>query len=205
MEHPSFCTGQGGTRRSEIQTDVQELQMTLFEVRSIWIGHLGIIYWNSSEIKNVKDGVSTWRFRWRNSIFITAVTDNFWLDCTGGYLTLHLNSWSKLYRIILDPIQSTNNQLHNFSWLPSHFYYLNGINIASNDDQLSLLILNQGCDGVDARTDHRRALGGGVSLSLGLSLGTGHEPGLFLLLALRPVLVHKTEQLGGCKWQTIMQ
>ena len=68
----------------------------------------------------------------------------------------------------------------------------------SNDDQLGFLLLDQACDGVDARTHHWRALGGHISTSLHALLSPGAEAGLLLLLALWTVLVQKTEQLGGC-------
>jgi len=75
---------------------------------------------------------------------------------------------------------------------------LDGIDIISNDDQLSFLLLDQGDDTVHSVTDNGGTLGGGICLALGLSLGSLLQSLLPGLLSLRPVLVQQLEQLGGC-------
>lgn len=76
--------------------------------------------------------------------------------------------------------------------------YLNGINIVGNHNELGFLLLNQGGDSVDTLADNIRALGRGISLSLGTSLGPIPQPLLLGLFALRAVLVQKLQQLSGC-------
>lgn len=74
---------------------------------------------------------------------------------------------------------------------------LDGVNVGGDDDELSLLGLDKGDDVVEAVLDEEGllgVLGGGV---LGLVLGLSLETSLLLLLGLRLVLVHESEELSG--------
>ena len=64
--------------------------------------------------------------------------------------------------------------------------------------QLSFLLLHQGSNCVHTRADDGGSLGGCVGLSLRTLLSTGTQALLLVNLALRPVLVEETEQLGSC-------
>ena len=76
--------------------------------------------------------------------------------------------------------------------------YLNGIDVTGNDDQLRLLLLDQGGDGVDSVTDDWWPLGGvGLLAVLSLGLGAGTETGSLLLLGLWAVLAQQLEQLSS--------
>ena len=75
--------------------------------------------------------------------------------------------------------------------------YLNGVHIVGDDDELSLLLLDQGGDSVHSVSESERALRRRVLLAGGASLGPGLETGLAVLLGLRSVLVQQTEKLGG--------
>ena len=79
--------------------------------------------------------------------------------------------------------------------------YLNGVYIVGDDDQLSLLFLNQRSDIVDTLAEDERPLGGFVGLASSTDLGTFTQPLLLGLLALRAVLVEQLKQLCGC-WNT---
>ena len=75
--------------------------------------------------------------------------------------------------------------------------YLNGVNIIGDDDQLGLLLLNQGSDSVHTVADGESPLGGGVLLAGSASLSPGLETSLLVLLGLGPVLVQQTEELSS--------
>ena len=68
-----------------------------------------------------------------------------------------------------------------------------------DDNQLSLLLLYKGGDGIDTLTNNRRALGGLIGFTSSTSLGAETEPLLLGLLAFRAVFVQKLEKLSGWK------
>jgi len=74
---------------------------------------------------------------------------------------------------------------------------LDGVDIVGDDDELSLLLLNEVDDLVDAGSEAGRSLGGGVWLASGACLGSGHQSCLFLGLALWGVFLGELEQLSG--------
>lgn len=74
---------------------------------------------------------------------------------------------------------------------------LNGVDIVGDDHEFSLLFLNKGGDCVDTMADNGTLLGGSVLLAGSAILGPLAKPCLLGLLGLRPVLVHKLEQLSG--------
>jgi len=74
---------------------------------------------------------------------------------------------------------------------------LNGIDIVGDHDKLSLLLFHEPGYIVDTLANHGSALGRGILLSSGPSLGTCNQPLLLSLASLRPVLVHELEELGG--------
>jgi len=74
---------------------------------------------------------------------------------------------------------------------------LNGVNIVSNDDEGSLLGLNQSGDVVDTVLDDERLLGLGLLTLLDLSGGSSGQTLLLLDAGLGAVLVDELEQLGG--------
>lgn len=75
--------------------------------------------------------------------------------------------------------------------------HLNGVNVVSDDNQLSLLGLNQSGDVVDT-VFHNNGLLSLVNLvASGNGLGSSSKTGLLFLLALGAVLVEELEQLSG--------
>ena len=74
---------------------------------------------------------------------------------------------------------------------------LNGVNIVSNDDEGSLLGLNQSGDVVDTVLDDERLLGLGLLTLLDLSGGSSGQTLLLLDAGLGAVLVDELEQLSG--------
>ena len=75
--------------------------------------------------------------------------------------------------------------------------YLNGVNIVGNDNKLGFLLLNQGGDCVGSVTESKGALGWGVFLACSTGFSASLKTSLPVLLGLWPVLVQKTEKLGG--------
>ena len=75
--------------------------------------------------------------------------------------------------------------------------YLNGVNIVGNDNKLGFLLLNQGGDCVGSVAESKGALGWGVFLACGTGFSARLKTSLPVLLGLWPVLVQKTEKLGG--------
>ena len=76
---------------------------------------------------------------------------------------------------------------------------LDGLDIMGDQDQLGLLLLNQGGDVVQTELDN---VGGSLVLNfdtLGLGLGDGHKTGLLGGLVLGTVLVDEGENTAG--WQ----
>ncbi len=67
----------------------------------------------------------------------------------------------------------------------------------SNDDELSLLLFHEGCDGIHPRPDDRGALSGLIIFTLHSLLSTGCEASLLLLLCLWTVTIQQAEQLCG--------
>jgi hypothetical protein len=93
---------------------------------------------------------------------------------------------------------------HNATHLPAKSGQeddqLNGVNVVGNDDQRSLLGLNEGDTVVQTVLGEQGLLGvlGGGLLTLGgLGLGLLEETGLLLLLGFGLVLVQKLEELGS--------
>lgn len=74
---------------------------------------------------------------------------------------------------------------------------LNGLNVVGNQNQLSLLGLNQGSDVVKTELGNDGLLVGGSLLTLGLGSGNLLQAILLLNLALGLVLGEETEDLGG--------
>ena len=74
---------------------------------------------------------------------------------------------------------------------------LNGVNIVSNDDEGSLLGLNQSGDVVDTVLDDKGLLGLGLLTLLHLSSSSSGQTLLLLDAGLGAVLVDELEQLGG--------
>jgi hypothetical protein len=74
---------------------------------------------------------------------------------------------------------------------------LDGVNIVSDDDEGSLLGLNQSGDVVKTVLDDERLLGLGLLTLLDLSSGSSGQTLLLLNASLGAVLVGKLEQLGG--------
>ena len=76
--------------------------------------------------------------------------------------------------------------------------YLDRVDIVSDDHELSLLLLDESGDGVDAVPHHGGPLGGSVLLPLSPGGSSLPQPLLLGLLGLGPVFVQQLEQLGGC-------
>ena len=64
--------------------------------------------------------------------------------------------------------------------------YLDGVDVVDKDDELSLLLFDQGGDGVDALPDHVH-LDEGPSLAVGAGLKALTQPLLLVELVLRSV------------------
>ena len=79
------------------------------------------------------------------------------------------------------------------------YIYFNRIDIMSNYDELSFLLLNQRCNCVHTLAYHERPLRRSICLTRCTSLGASTQPLFFGLLALWPIFVQKFEQLSGCK------
>ena len=79
--------------------------------------------------------------------------------------------------------------------------HLDRVNIVSDDNELSLLLLHESGDGVNTVSHHGSSLAGGVLLPLSPGGGSLSQPLLLGLLGLRPVLVQQLEELGGCRIQ----
>ncbi len=73
----------------------------------------------------------------------------------------------------------------------------NGVNVVGNEDELSLLGLNEGSDVVDTVLDNNGLLASGGLARLGGSFGSGRKTGLLFGLGLRAVLGEKLEGLGS--------
>lgn len=74
---------------------------------------------------------------------------------------------------------------------------LEGGDISSDDDELGLLLLNEGGHVVETELDHGARLGGGLSVSSGLLLSGGLKTVLLLLLGLRAVRGEHLEELNS--------
>ena len=107
-------------------------------------------------------------------------------------------NWSAFINII----KCTQSNIFNLLDSKAH---LQGVNVMSNDDQLSLLLLHQSCDSVDTGPHHRRSLSWDVILTLHTLLGPQCQPHLALLLRLRSVLVHQTEHLAGYRHTALVR
>jgi len=75
---------------------------------------------------------------------------------------------------------------------------LDGVDVVGDEDELSLLLFDEGRDGVYSLTDDGGALGRLILLSGNTSFSAFAETLLLLLLGLGTVLVQKLEQLGSC-------
>jgi len=80
-------------------------------------------------------------------------------------------------------------------WQPQH--ELNGVNVVGNDDELGLLLLNEGGDVVKTELNDLGLLG--VSGGSGTSSGLGEEALLLGSLGLGGVLLEEGEESLGCK------
>ena len=77
-------------------------------------------------------------------------------------------------------------------------HQLNGVYVVGNHHQLSLLVLYQSGDCIDARSKDRWSLSRDIPFAGSFLLSTGQQPLLLFLLGLWPVLVGKFKQLGSC-------
>jgi hypothetical protein len=98
--------------------------------------------------------------------------------------------------LIFKHSSQVRNGFEEFQRFKTH---LNGVDIVSDADELGLLLLYEGGDGVDPVADDGRTLSGRVSLALCAGLCALAEALLLLLLGLGTVLVQKLEQLGSCE------
>jgi hypothetical protein len=97
-------------------------------------------------------------------------------------------------------ITATNNYAHNLKVYKTN---LERFDVVSDDDQLSLLLLDERCHRVDAGTNNGGTLCGCILLALGALFRTQLQTSLLFLFVFRAILVEQTEQLCCCTTHTL--